>query len=128
MCGEAGADYCAVGTKKSRPARRALLPRDRVGALERELLDPIADLVAIEAQERGGLGLVPAGAFERLNHQRPLELLEVETGGRQLDLAAKPDATDGAARGEVLDREHRVLRQQHRALDGVPQLADVAGP
>ncbi len=46
---------------------------------------------------------------------------------RQLDAVAEPHGA-GAAEREVVGGSDVALRQQHRALDGVPQLADVAGP
>src|SRR3972149_3994326 len=43
-----------------------------------EFLNPIPDLVPIEAQKGGSLGLIPATAVERLHDERPLELFEVD--------------------------------------------------
>src|SRR5687767_14329185 len=55
---------------------------------ELELLDPVTNLIPVQAQERGGARLVPAGPLERLNEQRSFELFEIDAGGRQLDLIA----------------------------------------
>jgi Histidine kinase-, DNA gyrase B-, and HSP90-like ATPase len=46
---------------------------------EAELLDPIANLIAIEAQERCRPGLFPATSAKRLHHEASFELLQVDT-------------------------------------------------
>jgi len=43
-----------------------------------ELLDPVADLVAVDAEELGRLRLVAAGAVERLGQQLTLDVIEVD--------------------------------------------------
>src|SRR5215207_2588487 len=55
------------------------------GFLEVKLLDPITDLVAVQAEQPRRAGLVPAGALERLDDQRSFELFEVDARRRQLD-------------------------------------------
>ena len=57
----------------------------RLHSLQLELLDPVADLIAVQAEQRGRARLVPAAALERLDDERPLELLEVDAVRRQLD-------------------------------------------
>ena len=91
---------------------------------EAELLDPVAHLVAVDAEQLRRLGLVAAGALERLHEQLPLDLLEVDAFGRQPELGRR----HAARQREVLRLELAAVDQQHRALDGVAQLADVAGP
>ena len=58
-----------------------------VGFLQAELLDAIANLIAMQTEERGRPRLVAAGAFERLHHQALLHFLEVHAFGRQLEPA-----------------------------------------
>ena len=53
------------------------------GFSQLELLDAVADLIAVEAEQRRRLGLVPAAALQRLHDQRSLERLEVDALGRQ---------------------------------------------
>src|SRR6266542_6630909 len=43
-----------------------------------ELLDAIADLIAVQPEQGGRPRLIPSTAFERLDHQRAFELLEVD--------------------------------------------------
>src|SRR5262245_34599953 len=57
----------------------------RGGTLELELLDAIADLIAVQPEERGRPGLVPPAPLEGLHDQRPFELLQIDSGRRQLD-------------------------------------------
>ena len=59
----------------------------RLHAFELELLDAIADLIAVQAEQRRGPRLVPAAALERLHDQRALELLEIDAVRRQLHTA-----------------------------------------
>ena len=59
------------------------------GLLEPELLDAIADLIAVHSQQRRCLGLVPPAALERLHHQRTLQLLQVDPARRQPDLGGQ---------------------------------------
>src|SRR6185369_10078835 len=84
------------------PVRRCESTRsDRL--FELELLDAVADLVAVQAEHAGGLGLVPSAPFERLDHQRAFELLEIDARRRQVDLF-------GQARGG--GRSHREVRKR----------------
>ena len=62
--------------------------------LEAELLDPVANLVAIEAEQRRRPRLVAARPVERLDDELPLELLEVE---RRLPGVRHPARTARAA-------------------------------
>src|SRR5687768_6401927 len=63
------------------PAMRRRSPRgDR---RETELLDSIADLIAVQSEERAGFGLVAAASLERLDHQAALELFEIDARRRQ---------------------------------------------
>ena len=67
----------------------------RAGPFELELLDPIANLIAVQPQKARGFRLVPAGSLERLHEERTLQLLEVDAAGRQLDSIAQADRTGG---------------------------------
>ena len=70
------------------------------GFVQLELLDAIADLIAIQAEQRRRLGLVPAAALERLHDQRSLERLEIDALGRQAhrrrQLAARAPTASGS--------------------------------
>src|SRR3954471_9876376 len=59
--------YCAP----ERPSGFALALRR--GLFQPEFLHPVADLIPVQPEEGGGLGLVAAGAAERLHDQLPLE-------------------------------------------------------
>src|SRR5688572_3456086 len=48
-----------------------------------EFFDAIAHLIAINPQEMSGMRLVAAGAFECLDHELPLHLVEVHALRRQ---------------------------------------------
>ena len=54
---------------------------DAARFFELELLDSVPNLVPIQTQERSGARLVPSRPFERLDKQRPFELLEIDAGG-----------------------------------------------
>src|SRR5687768_5019433 len=105
-----------------RPGHRGSLRRGG----EAELLDPIADLVAIQPEHRAGFGLIAAAAPQRLDQQAALELLQIDTGRGQLELV--PGADRRGQRGEIAGIEAIAIGQEHGALDHVAQLAHVAGP
>ena len=63
-----------------------------------EFLDAVADLVAVQAEQRAGPRLVAAAAPERLDDQASLELLEVDARRRQLELVAGADGLVPAQR------------------------------
>ena len=48
-----------------------------------KFLDPVADLIAVDAEQRTGACLIAAAPFERLNDQLPLDLVERDTFRRQ---------------------------------------------
>src|ERR687884_623889 len=79
---------------------------------------------AAQAQRLRGLADVALEARERLLDEEPLDLLE-----RHLLEPRRPrGAARGAAQREV-GRAHLVaVREEHRALDRVVELADVARP
>jgi hypothetical protein len=56
-----------------------------------EFLDPVADLIAIQAVHTSGFGFVSSAALERLHNQRPFELFEVDAGGGKGRLLRQPD-------------------------------------
>ena len=97
------------------------------GLGEAELLDAVADLIAVQAEQRRRPRLVAAAALERLDDQAALELLEIDALGRQRDRRAPPCAWPPAP-GSPVGSSHVALGEQHGALDGVAQLADVARP
>jgi hypothetical protein len=50
------------------------------GPFELELLDPVANLIAVQAEQSRRFGLIPSAALERLHDERPFELLDVDAG------------------------------------------------
>src|SRR5690242_8447014 len=103
---------CEAGISSQSPGKfkdeDALLLR---GALQLKLLDAIADLIAIQPEQRRGFRLVPTGSLERLDDKRTFELFEIDASGWQLDGVSKADG-HGAARREVARAEHRAVRQE----------------
>src|SRR5678816_4095530 len=97
------------------------------GTFQVELLDAVADLIAIEAQQSGCARLVPLGPLERLDDQGAFELIEIDSVGRKFHTVAEPYGP-WPADGEVVGLQHVTVRKQHRALDRVPEFADVPGP
>jgi hypothetical protein len=51
--------------------------------LETKLLDPIAHLIAIQAQELSGLALMATCTLECLHEKLPLELVELDSTRRK---------------------------------------------
>jgi len=49
---------------------------------EFELLDPVPDLITIQAEQIRGTGLVPPAALQRLLNERMLPLFKVDAGCR----------------------------------------------
>src|SRR5688572_13997440 len=74
---------------RSVPTRRSHLERRGAALLggrrQPELLDPIAHLIAVDAEQASRVRLVPIGAIQRLQKEIPFDLLEIETLGRQLE-------------------------------------------
>src|SRR5262245_8428655 len=61
------------------PYFKVLVHRNSRRSLEQPVFfHPIADLIAVQSQERGGAGLIAVRAFEREGHQPPLHVVEVE--------------------------------------------------
>src|SRR5712691_8506007 len=94
-----GAGIIPQGTGEKTPAHLRA-----AGFLELKLLDPVANLVPVQSQERGGTCLVPTGPLERLNEQRAFELLEIDAGGGELDPIAQVCGA-GRSSAEVVGRQ-----------------------
>src|SRR5262249_21861430 len=92
---------------------------------ELELFDSISNLIAIQAEQRRGLRLVPPAALERLHHERSPRLVPIHAGCRPLHPAGHP-RTGGSRDRKMFGGQLLALRQQHGALDGVTKLTDVA--
>src|SRR5688572_21955277 len=93
--------------------------------MESELLDAVADLVSVDAEELSGLGLISIGPFESLHEELPLDLLEVQAFGWELD---RRRADGSRERREIVGLEPLTFYEQHGPLDRIPQLSDVARP
>jgi len=93
--------------------------------LEAELLDPVAHLVAIDPEQLTCVRLVAVRALERLHQQLLLHLLEVDAFGRQPEAGRNGVAREGR---KVLGDQPLTIHQQHRPLDRVAKLADIARP
>src|SRR5262245_3502475 len=121
-------DSCLAGNGESawgifrRPAR-LFAPG---GFFETELLNPIANLIAIEAEQRGGPGVIPARTGQRLDDQLAFHLLEAEALIGQIVV---PRCRSPRNRHwKVLRFEPVAVGEKHRSLDGVSQFPDVARP
>jgi hypothetical protein len=87
-----------------------------------EFLDPIPDLIAIEAQQLRGLALVSMTALEGLHQELALNLLHVHPFRWQAELRRHC----GRAREvEIIGFDPLVSGEQHRPFDRVAQLTDV---
>src|SRR4029079_14484023 len=102
------------------------------GGGEAVLLDPRAKLGAGQAEQERRLGLVVAGAREGLADDLTLRVAERHAARRgQVERRSgrgRLDGRGGDPEREVLARDEAALAQDHGALDGVPQLANVARP
>src|SRR5262249_28654164 len=80
--GRQGGNY-SPGRPKKPPLSRRSLGGGAGRLFEPEFLDAVANLVAIQPEERGRPRLVPATALERLHHERPFELFQIDAAGGQ---------------------------------------------
>ena len=62
---------------------------------EAELLDAVADLIAIDAEQLRRMRLIAAGPFEGLDEELPLDLFELDAFGRQRRI--RPERPCGSA-------------------------------
>src|SRR5262245_18243958 len=93
--------------------------------LQAELLDAVSNLVAVDAEELRRLALVASGTLDGLGQPLTLDVLEVDALCRQTELRGFNASSE---RREIRRFEPVAIDQQHRPLDRVAQLADVAGP
>src|SRR6185503_6356682 len=77
-----------------------------------ELLDAVPDLIPVQAKEGRCTRLVAGTPAQGLNHQVLLQLLEIEAGRRQLDVASL--AACLGQTGEIAGLQPVAVRQQHR--------------
>ena len=91
-----------------------------------KLLDPVADLIAVEAQQGPRSCLVAAAASQGLRYQASLESFEIDTRRGQLELVAGSRLS--AECREIAGIETVTVRQQHRSFDDVAKFPHVAGP
>src|SRR2546430_14844310 len=100
--------------------------------LQAELLKAIAQRVPGDAEALSGLGLVSGRLAHRSLDHRLFPMSEVDALGRQCGRASahlrRRRAMVGARQREMLHVQRRTAAPQHRALDHVAELADVAGP
>src|SRR5688572_13945232 len=105
-------------------------------AVDAELLQLVAEGAEGHLEELGGLGVVAAGHVEGLLQEADLDvghgLVEVHAvlvegagrgGGRGEEVGGRPGGLE-----QVLDGDDVAVGQGDGALDGVLELADVAGP
>src|SRR5436190_2183210 len=95
-----------------------------------ELFHAVMNLVTSHAQQLARAGLVPSGAFQGLKHDVLLEIIELESLGRQGEQLPVLLGSGGraAAQGKILRGHHGAGAQQDRALDHVFELPDVPRP
>src|SRR5512138_3863341 len=84
------------------------------------MLEPAVEGAPAEAQRLRGLTHVPAVALERLADEYALHLLQRQV----LEPCGRPAPTQPQVGGA----DQRTVGHEHRALQGVVQLAHVAGP
>src|SRR3989449_2497194 len=100
--------------------------------LQAELLKAIAQRVPGDAEAVSGLGWVSGRLAHRSLDHRLFPLSEVDAlrrqGGRASVRLRRRRAMVGARQREMLHVQPRTAAPQHRALDHVAELADVAGP
>jgi hypothetical protein len=77
--------------------------------LQAEFLDPITNLVAVHSEQRRGLRLIPAGAFQSLHDEITLQLFKIHAGS----------AVPAEAPGSVRQAESR-LQVLSQCLSKVP--------
>src|SRR6187549_1793562 len=106
----------APGTRDQRPETLRLQSRTLLSVL---FQSPV-QRAAREPQRASRLAHVAAVAVHRLLHEKALDLLEREL--------LEPRRLGRAPQRQVADAEAVARRHQHRALDGVVELAHVAGP
>src|SRR5687768_7895258 len=83
--------------------------------------DPAIQRAAREAERFRRLAHVPAVPLQRLLDEQTFDIFQWKI----LELGA---GGGGGPKGEVRRANGLAMREQHGALDGVSQLADVAGP
>ena len=115
---EAGRNSPDDGGENSRRLRRLREP---------EFLDPVANLIAVEAEQGRPPGLVAAPPLERLNDEAALELLEIDALGRERQPAATGAApvsagkSAGSSHGAVASSMARsTALRSSRMLPGQP--------
>src|SRR5687768_4153516 len=90
-----------------------------------ELLDPVTDLVTIQAEQVSSPRLVAASAVERLHDKLPFHVFQVHT----ITWKPKRQRPPGTHHWRDGIRDDPVaVHQHHRALNHVPQLTDVSWP
>ena len=114
----------------TRQAALTMAP-DRRAASEPELLDPVAHLVAVDAEQLPGVRLVATRALERLHQQLPLDLLEVDALGRQPERRASDAVrvsvvkSSGASQSRSMSSIARSMAlRSSRTLPGQPVLLE----
>jgi hypothetical protein len=95
-------------------------------AREAELLDPVADLIAIESEQRRRARLIPAGTLQGLNHEVAFEAFEIDAGWRQVHFSAS--ATAHVWKCKVPRVQKLTVGNEHGAFENRPELANIPRP
>src|SRR6187399_2742047 len=98
-----GGPFMRCASTKLGPDRDGVLESGG-DALKLELFDPIADLIAVQAQQLRCAGLVPAAPVERLHDEGAFQLLEIDAVGGQLNAFGQADPAV-SCHGEIFDSE-----------------------
>src|SRR5579871_1693061 len=122
--------WAGVGRREPSVSRRIVKRPNLLALPQPELLQPVADLIPVHAEQRRGAGLIAAGPLEGLDDELLLERFEVQPLGRQVKWpAAGPGPRAGDLQRLEVSRFERVLfAQEDGALHEVAQLTHVAGP
>jgi hypothetical protein len=95
------------------------------GQPQLKLLDPVVNLVPVQAEKSGGVGLIPVGPLEGLPHERALDGLEIDPAGGQHEEVRRLLARTGP---EIRRLEDGRPAQHDGALDRVSELGDISRP
>src|SRR5580692_6123780 len=100
-----------------------------IGLFDAHLRQAIAERVAGEAEESGGVALVAVGSLQGFTNERLLVIVERHSVGQKIVAGCRRGAgAVGSVDTDIARLYARALRQQDTPLDHVFELAHIAGP